>query len=88
MLGNIIRPKYNILSSQEYSVIHIRGTDKTQSQVLDLYKPLIYGALSYELPIKIVTDDQQLSLYISKHFGVKYNPIEAGIFLLAAVAHN
>ena len=79
LLGNIIKPKYNFKSDQKYTVVHIRGRDKSQSQVLELYRPLIYDALSCELPIKIVTDDQQLSSYLANHFALKYDPVASGV---------
>ncbi len=74
LLGKIIYPKYSLKVGQGYTAIHIRGAEKIQGDPLEVYKPLIYEALSYGLPIKVVTDDIQLSSYITNHFNIRYTP--------------
>ena len=73
LLGDYIRPKFSKNKSiNKYTALHIRGTDKTIKDTEELYDPLIEKAKLGKYPIKIVTDDNQLALHLSKRHGIFY----------------
>ncbi len=73
ILGNQIKPKFKRDIKNKYTVLHVRGTDKMNSaESLKVYRPLVNKAKSFNLPIKIVTDDPELSNLISKSCGIEF----------------
>ena len=60
--------------------MHIRGTDKTLSDTEELYEPLIEEAKQSQYPVRIVTDDNKLSKYLSKKHGIYFNDKKSSVY--------
>ena len=60
--------------------MHIRGTDKTLRDTEELYEPLIEEAKQSQYPVRIVTDDNKLSKYLSKKYGLYFNDKQSSVY--------
>ena len=81
LIDNFIKPNFsNKKIIQKYSVLHIRGTDKTLRDTEELYEPLIEEAKQSQFPVRIVTDDNKLSKYLSKKHGLYFNDKQSSVF--------
>lgn len=71
-------PKFSLNqnNTDEYSAIHVRGTDKCLDEAFRLYDRLFYAAKLKGLDIKIVTDDMNLSSQLADRHSISRDKIE------------